>query len=69
MTDFEAIKAMFEKAGIHYDVGPNQDDNDKDASSITTEAHTSDANKGYGGFITVMDFDAAGNLKSIGAWE
>lgn len=61
-TDFETIKALFDRAGIKYEA-------DEGLRSIVVEAKTGPKNLGYIGFVTQMDFDADGNLNTIGCWE
>lgn len=64
MTDLEQILAMFARAGVVFDRG-----DDADGTTLGCDAGAGPANKGYSGFAVGIEFDAAGNLTSIGAWE
>jgi len=65
MTDQEYVLAMFQRAGVRYELGGDSES----YSWISAEAGNGEANQGYTGFVTQMEFYPDGRLRSIGAWE
>ena len=68
MTDLDTIKAMFNRAKIKF--GEGEPDGIV-PSYIRQEPspHTLSVENGYRSFFTVLDFDEAGALTRVSAWE
>ncbi len=65
MTDLELLKAMFDRAGVLY---THPYCGNADTLNVAENA-SSQANKGYFGFVTDFIFNEDGSLKSVGAYE
>ena len=64
MNDLQRFQALVESFGIGHET-------DTDAAGHTHISFTQGEAKviGYAGFVSVWDFDSAGNFHSVGAWE
>ena len=63
MTDLETMKGLLKKASIEFAESTVQAKID---DPKITRLHIE---RGYPGFFTVMDFDVAGALQDVSAWE
>jgi len=71
MSDFETIRALYDKAGIEYKIekqGNYYLDGEAFSVAIVTEAKSAGV-AGYEGFCSCHCFDADGNLLSVYNWE
>ena len=71
MSDFDTLKAMYDRAGITYDVidkGNFYLDEDRFSIAIETAANYRYAGE-YAGFVTDHTFDKDGNLLNVYIWE
>lgn len=71
MTDYETLRAMYERAGIDYHIEENGNfyaDGDEFSVAIVTIAKN-DGVAGYNGFTSCHTFDAEGNLLHVYNWE
>lgn len=74
MTDYEALRAMYDKAGIRYAIGDATMANfyrDKGVMDKAIEVQVSgdESVNGYVGFASHHTFDADGNLLNVYIWE
>lgn len=82
MNDLQTLRDVFDRAGIVYkvmprrvrepgspDAQPRYVDSPDGAQRIEITEGEGPKNKGYSGFITVMEFTADGSLDTVGAWE
>jgi hypothetical protein len=63
-TELQQVLAMFDRAGVKY-----ERTDERGIIVVMSEAGTGPANKGYVGFSVGLEFDAAGALLTVGAWE
>lgn len=80
MNDLEALRGMFDRAGVRYGVDPKVENEFPthpttrhilETAGMLGPAHPrpGPANLGYFGFFTAFGFDADGTLLWVGAWE
>lgn len=71
MSDYETLRAMYEKAGIGYQIEESGNfymDGDRFSVAIVTVAKENGV-AGYSGFTSCHTFDAEGNLLHVYNWE
>ena len=71
MTDFETLRALYDKAEIEYKIekqGNYYLDGEAFSVAIVTEAKSAGV-AGYKGFTSSHTFDAEGKLLSVYIWE
>lgn len=71
MSDYETLRAMYDKAGVGYRIeekGNYYADDDKFSVAIVTVGKENGV-AGYRGFTSCHTFDADGNLLHVYNWE
>lgn len=66
MTDLETMMSMFNRAGVLFS---REDHLDKRITTLTLTEGDGPKNLGYSGFIVDLEFNEAGELQTVGAWE
>ena len=71
MSDYDALLALYDKAGIAYSIesqGNYYIDGERFSVAIVTKAKSAGV-AGYEGFTSCHTFDAKGNLLTVYNWE